>query len=168
MRFPISEEWARTVDGMVKLAGVFALIVGGWWTVYQYFQSRQEQLSDQQQVQEQERQNRIFEEEQPAKQKRLELYLEMASAVGTIVTNKNQRAVAKAKEDFLALYYGPVRVVAAMQDRKAMADFDHCLEQNKCQPSLKTLAGRLTDSFYTTIQVDWVPQQPKNLKVIFR
>lgn len=161
---PLSEEWTRTVDALVKIVGVLAIVVGGGWTVYQYFQNRNAQLAEQQEARQQQRLNELFEERRPFLQERLELYLEIASAVGTITTSKNQSAVAKAKESFSALYSGPVRLVASLKEEAAMDRFAVCLEKTTCQSQLKTIGDGLTSSLYQAISGDWVPSQPTGLK----
>lgn len=165
---PFSEEWTKTIDALVKIVTALALIIGGGWTVYQYFQNREAQFAEQQEARQQQQLVEMFEERRPFLQKRLELYLEMASAIGTITTSKNQSAIAKAKEDFSALYNGPVRLVASFKDRQAMAKFDGCLKQRKCQGSLKTMGDALTESLYGAIAGDWVPSQPTSLKATVR
>lgn len=150
---PINEVWARTIDCYIKLATAIALIVGGGWTAYRYFEDRQEQIMTQR-----------AEAAKPFMQKRLELYVEATSAMATIATSKDEKQVASAREKFLILYHGPLRLLTGrLEARQPLAEFDECIETGKCGKSLKELADAFANELYLELQHDWLPNPPKDV-----
>jgi hypothetical protein len=131
---PISEEWARTIGCITSAFTSLALIFGGGWTLYQYLDNRTFQLE-----------TARYESIKPIFEERLKLYVETTSAASTIATSKKEADVAKAKENFLRLYYGPLRLVEDFQIEKTSEEFLTCMQDNsKCTSPLTELSEKLT------------------------
>jgi len=81
---PISEDWTRTVSCITSAFTTLALVVGGGWSLYQYFENRSYQLQTQR-----------FESIKPMFEERLKLYVELTAAAGTIAANKNDADIAR-------------------------------------------------------------------------
>jgi hypothetical protein len=155
---PISEEWARTIDCLAKLITAFAILFGGWWTVYQYLKGRADQLNTQR-----------IEARKPLFEKRLQLYVEATSAAATVATSKDVNEVAKATEQFLRLRHGPMALVEDAKVENAMARFEACMEdKSKCESSLIDLSDKLALVCSNSSKSDFAPSAPVDLKVTAR
>ena len=149
----ISEDLARTVDSCVKVATVLALILGGGWTVLRYFQDRDAQLVTQR-----------LEAQKPFLQKRFELYVDAATTMATIAVSKDDKGVSRAKEHFLILYHGPLRMLTGRPDAKnTLAQFDECIETPKCGVSPKQLTDDFATEVYYEVAHDWIPNPPASI-----
>src|SRR5208283_6088521 len=130
---PISEEWARTIDCITKLATAVAIVVGAFWTLYVYSDNRAFQLA-----------TARIEANKPLSEKRLELYAAVTSAAATIATSKNQAELTKAEEQFWNLYWGPLILVQDAPVEDSMQQFGDCLrDSKKCDVPLAELSRRL-------------------------
>ncbi len=131
---PISEEWARTIGCITSAFTSLALVIGGGWTLYQYLDNRTYQL-----------QTARFEALKPIFEERLKVYIEATSVASTIATSKHEADVAKAKEEFLRLYYGPLGLVDDYQVWRVSTEFLACMQDNsKCTSPLTDLSIKLT------------------------
>ncbi len=152
---PIPEEWARTIDCFTKLVTAVVIIFGGWWTVYQYLNGRADQLSTQR-----------IEARKPLLEKRLQLYVEATTATATIATSKDVNEVAKAKEQFWRLYFGPMRLVEDYRVWDSMRDFGACLQdKSKCQSSLMDLSDKLAIHCGNSVRGEFAPATPTDFRV---
>jgi hypothetical protein len=152
---PISEDWARTVDCVGKALTAIAIILGGGWTVYQYLDGRSYQLT-----------TARIEAQKPFLDKRLQLYIAVTSAAATIATSKNENDVAKAKEQFWNLYWGPLILVDDRTIEHSMQQFGDCVQDNKkCDAALVELSRGLALSCNRSLTHDWAPNPPQNITV---
>jgi len=152
---PIPEEWARTIDCIAKLVTVLAILFGGGWTVYQYWKGRADQLRTQR-----------IEATKPLLEKRLQLYVEATTAAATIATSKDVNEVAKAKEQFLRLNHGPMKLVQDFKVWLSMGEFEACMEdKSKCQSSLVDLSDKLAINCANSSRGDFAPGAPADFKV---
>jgi hypothetical protein len=144
---PFSEGWARTIDCIAKLIAAIAIVCGGLWAVYQYFDGRAYQLV-----------TARIEAEKIFLEKRLELYAETTSAASTIVTSKNESEVTKAKEQFWKLSEGPMLLVSDAKVEQSMLEFGHCLkDKTKCVLDIEELAHRLALDCSHSFRAYWPP-----------
>jgi hypothetical protein len=144
---PISEDWARTIGCITSAVTTLAIVVGGGWTLYQYLDNRKYQLE-----------TARFESIKPMYEQRLRLYIEVTSAAGIIASNKNEADVAKAREEFLKLYYGPIGLVEDGQVSFATRDFAACLADGpKCESQMTSLSTKLTRACAGSLQSGGLP-----------
>jgi hypothetical protein len=157
LKFPhVSEQWARTIDSTFKIVTGFAIVIGGYWTLYQYRENRAVQL----------RTERI-QSIRPLLEKRLEYYLKVTSLTATVAKSANKADVAKAKERFLILYHGPLRVLGHPEIRQSLLLIDECIEDSsKCKSPLESLSDRLADDCQVSLLLDWPPGPPTNLQIV--
>jgi len=153
---PISEDWARTIGCITSAFTSLALIFGGGWTLYQYLDNRTYQL-----------QTARFEAIKPIFEVRLKLFIEATSAASTIATSKKEADVAKAKEEFLRLYYGPLGLVEDYQVWGVSGEFLTCMQDNsKCTSPLTELSTKLTRACTGSLHSGTLaPAPPVEIKV---
>ena len=123
---------------------------------------------------------RVFESQQPYRQKQIELYFEASRAASTIATSSNAEEKLAAEEKFWNLYWGPLSVVedtlavnnsANFDVERAMVIFGRCspigmpdgrdtarsgLTFTRCTPSeLKSISLCLAHTVRDTIHSTW-------------
>src|SRR6266404_8047239 len=99
-------------------------------------------------------------------EKRLQLYVEATTAAATIATSKDVNEVAKAKEQFLRLNHGPMKLVQDFKVWLSMGEFEACMEdKSKCQSSLVDLSDKLAINCANSSRGDFAPGAPADFKV---
>lgn len=153
---PIPEEWARTIDCCTKLVTMLAIVLGGGWTVYQYFHTRTDQL----------RVERL-EATKPILEKRLQLYSEATTAAAIIATSTDGDEVVRAKAKFRSLYLGPMALVEDYGVWESMGEFARCMDQPDCK-SLPDLSTRLAGRCSGSLRGDLPPAPASDLGIAIR
>jgi hypothetical protein len=152
---PISEEWARTIGCITGAFTSLALVIGGGWTLYEYFDHRAYQLE-----------TARFEAIRPVLDERLKLYVDLTSAASTIATSKNEADVAKAKEQLLKLFYGPMGLISDFQVQREAGDFITCVQDNtKCSSPLPNLSLMLAGACDRSLQTPGLPPAPPKVNM---
>jgi hypothetical protein len=152
---PISEPWTRTITCIGGVVATFALILGGGFSLYQYFQNRAYQLQTQR-----------FEAVRPFFEERLKMYLEITNLTGTIATSKNDADVGKAKERFLEILYGPANLVVDGDVSVAMSHFRQCMDDSKCT-NLPILSSNLSNLCSNSVKSGFLPpDSATNVRVV--
>src|SRR5580692_8076593 len=90
--FQISEGRARAIDTTIKVLSFAALVIGGGWTLYTYFQTRQ-----------QEAKTAAIEARKPFEEKRLEFCEWATTYTSVIVSSDDETAVKNNTKAFLAV-----------------------------------------------------------------
>ena len=148
---PISEQWARTIGCITSAFTSVALVIGGVWTLYEYFDHRAYQLE-----------TARFEAIKPILDERLKLYVDLTSAASTIATSKNEADVAKAKEQLLKLFYGPLGLISDYQVELEAGNFITCMQDSsKCSSSLPNLSLMLAGECDRSLRSPAPPAPPK-------
>jgi hypothetical protein len=105
-----------------------------------------------------------IEAQKPLLEKRLQLYIGVTSATATIATSKNQTEVAKAKDQFWNLYWGPLVLVEDPAVEHSMQQFSNCLQDSKkCDAPIADLARGLALSCNKSLNHDWAPNPPRSV-----
>jgi hypothetical protein len=102
-----------------------------------------------------------FEAIKPVLDERLKLYVDLTSAASTIATSKNEADVAKAKDQLLKLYYGPMGLISDFKVQRAAGDFITCMQDNtKCSSPLSNLSLMLAAACDGSLQTPGLPPLP--------
>src|SRR5260370_40608235 len=113
------EAQARTIDAVCKIVTAAALVVAGGWTAYSYTTNRTLQTR-----------SAGIEAKKPFLQKQLDFYVDVSSIVAVLVNSKDPAELAKAKEHFWDLYWGPLRVFEDTRLRDSMDRMAQCLNKD--------------------------------------
>jgi hypothetical protein len=141
----LSEDEARGFDAICKGVGLIALLLGGAWTLTQYFLHKAE-----------ERETRAIESRKPFLEKRLEIYSDLAVVTATIATSKNSKETDSAKQRFWILYWGPLTLVEESEVKKMTQEFGNCIRDSACAESvLKARAEDVAASCRKSIGEGW-------------
>jgi hypothetical protein len=150
--FPISEARARGIDATIKILSFAAVAIGGGWTLYTYFQTRNQEAH----TAALQAKTALFEAKKPFEAKRLEFCLWASTHAATIVSSPDKAEVAKATNDFWALFFG---LAAMAEDEKvvgSMMQFGRCLKnQANCSAPLKQLSLNLAHDCRDSIATNW-------------
>jgi len=150
--FRIDEGKARAIDATIKVLTFAALVVGGGWTVYTYFETRQSEAR----TAELQAKTAAFEAKKPFEAKRLEFCFWASTHASVIVSSPDKAEVAKATNDFWALFFG---LAAMVEDEKVVASmlqFGRCLKNKaNCNASLQQLALDLDHDCRDSIAENW-------------
>jgi hypothetical protein len=143
--FTLSEGRARAIDATIKVLSFAALVIGGGWTLYTYFQTRQ-----------QEAKTAEIEAKKPFEEKRLEFCLWATTNASVIASSDDDTAVKNNTKAFWQLYYG---LAAMAEDDKvvmSMTQFGRCLKnQANCSAPLKQLSLNLAYDCRDSIAANW-------------
>jgi hypothetical protein len=143
--FQISEGTARAFDATIKVLTLAAVIIGGGWTLYTYFQTRQREARTAE-----------IEAKKPFEEKRLEFCFWASNHASVIATSSDTSAVAKATNDFWALFFGEFAIVEDEKVVASMLQFGRCLKNKaNCSASLKQLALDLDHDCRDSIAENW-------------
>lgn len=158
--FPVSEDWARTINVLTAIFAAIAVVAGGFWTLYQYEVHKTEELH-----------NQFIQSINPLLQKRMELYLEATTITATIATSQDAAQVAEAKGRFLILYHGPLGILPGRWRTGSLgspavtgelARIDECVESPKCHVTVQ-MSDRLANACKLDLVGQWLPAPPGKL-----
>lgn len=143
--FRVDEEQIRFIEVTSKILAMLAALVVAGWTMYTYFNARKAEAR-----------TAAIEARKPFESKRLELYLDAASAAATIAKVKDPIRVAQAKDDFWRLYWGPLALVEDRSVEASMVKIGRCLQNDKdCGPGIEQLALDLAHDCKYSIAGQW-------------
>jgi hypothetical protein len=154
----INEGQARTIDAICKIVTAIAVVVVGGFTGYSYVTNRTAQTK-----------SAAIEAKKPFLQKQLDFYVDASSTMAVLVTSKDQSELAKAKEHFWTLYWGPLRVVADYEVGQSIDRIATCLDKRpECNTTLENLVTQLNHNCLASLEANWgaaFPQPPTNVRI---
>ena len=155
------EELQRKVEIISKIVTTLALVFGGFWTVTQYFNQRQAELS-----------NRELETRKQFLQTRFNSCLDVTNAAAVIAVSDDPKEIVDAKKKFQVYFWGPMKMVDDKDIYSGMIEFASCLTPDKCadpKAAATELARRCRKSLGGSWDVIPVPPiGPRELKAVVR
>ena len=112
--FRMDEDRARWIDSATKIIGLIALILGGGWTIYTYFNAK-----------EKETRTALMEVRKPFEAKRLELYFDLAQSAARLAETKDPKEYKKEHRHFYELSIGPLAMAGDKGVGTAVVNFLH-------------------------------------------
>src|ERR1700730_13597608 len=110
--FRMDEDRSRFIDAVTKTVAVAAVVLGGGWTVYTYFKTR-----------ENEARTTLIEARKPFETRRLELYLEISRSAAKLAESTDKKEYKAEYRHFYELSIGPLALVGDREVGKATVDF---------------------------------------------
>src|SRR5437763_1184606 len=112
--FRMDEDRARWIDSATKIIGLIALILGGGWTIYTYFNAK-----------EKETRAALMEVRKPFEAKRLELYFDLAQGAARLAETTDPKEYKKEYRHFYELSIGPLAMASDKGVATAVVKFLH-------------------------------------------
>jgi len=137
----MSEDSARFWSVIFGGVTTIGLVLGGTYTVIQYFDSRKKDA----QTYALQAATAQLEARKPSYSTHLDLCSQASIAAATIATTKDPQKKKAATEDFWRLYWGPLGMVEENEVGSAMIVFGKCL-RGACQQSFEQLSLSLAHS----------------------
>jgi len=123
----MTEDQSRTVDALCKIVATIALLVGGAWTVYTYFNARAAEAA-----------TTAIEARKPFLDRRLQTYLDVIQTVSLMATKSTGTDERRtATERFWALYHGPMVLVQNEKVQAEMETIAKCVRSHECDKESK-------------------------------
>jgi hypothetical protein len=152
MKLPITEKRARTIETTKNMLGLAAVVLGGIWTLFTYFQTRRLE-ADTAALQ---ADTAAFEAKKPFEAKRLEFCEWATTHTSAIVSSSNQKDVANHTEAYWGLLFGLAAMAEDEKVLKSMIQFGRCLKnQANCSVPLKQLSLNLANDCRDSIATNW-------------
>ena len=143
--FTMNEGRARAIEAILKVLTFAALLIGGGWTLYTYFQTRQ-----------QEAKTAEIEAKKPFEEERLKFCEWGTTYTSVIVSSDDATAVTNNTKAFWQLYYGLAAMGEDQEVIESMTKFGRCLKnQNNCSAPLKQLSLNLAHDCRESIARNW-------------
>ncbi len=149
-----------------------ALVVGGIYSVVQYFDSRKKDRDSRDKdrlTYEFQAKVAEFEARKPFYSKQLDLCAEASSAAATLATSEDPKKKQVAQNEFWRLYWGPLGITEGGEVSGAMVSFGDCLN-GRCGKPLKFLSLEIAHRCRQEISTNWdlklptVPNRPETSK----
>jgi hypothetical protein len=115
--FRMDEDRARFIDAVTKAVAVAAVVFGGGWTVYTYFNTR-----------EKEERTALIEARKPFETRRLELYIELSASAAKLAETTDPKEYKRQYRHFYELSIGPLALVGDHDVGTATVNFSHCAD----------------------------------------
>jgi hypothetical protein len=157
-----SQAWNQRAGRLLPVLSTLVPVLALLFTVQQFrIQQRHTARAIERQAQSDERTSqRGF--MQPVLTRQMDIYLSASSAVATLASSSDPVDLAKARNEFWRLYWGPLVMLESPQVSGAMKAVGACLRQPDCsQPRLQDLSLALSSSLQADYFSAWslTPQE---------